>query len=43
LVVIEVTLFRTLTKTEAHAVVEAAERYATFLGLPFELTFKEAP
>lgn len=38
----EATLFRTLNKTETHALVEAAERYAAFLGLPFELTFKEA-
>lgn len=39
---VEATLFRTLRKTETHAVVEAAERYAAFLNLPFTLTFHEA-
>jgi len=38
-VAIEATLFRSLSEKEMHAMVEAAERYATFLGLPFELTF----
>lgn len=41
-VAMQATLFTTLSKTETHAMVEAAERYATFLGLPFELTFQEA-
>jgi hypothetical protein len=38
----EAKLFETLTQAETHAMVEAAERYASFLGLPFELTFQES-
>lgn len=41
LVAIEVKLFRTLTGAESHALAEAAERYAIFLGLPFELKITE--
>jgi len=40
-VVIEAILFRVMKKSEMHAVIEAAERYANFLGLPFSLDFVE--
>ena len=38
---IEVNPFRVLKKNEMKAVIQAAERYAVFLGLPFALTFGE--
>ena len=38
---IEVRTFRKLRKSEMKAVIQAAERYALFLGLPFALTFGE--
>ena len=41
-VAIEVYLFTELKKREMHALIEAAERYATFMGLPFELTIEAA-
>lgn len=41
LVLIEVTLFRAITKKESQALATAAQRYASFLDLPFELTVKE--
>ena len=41
-VVMEATLFRALSKREIHAIIEAAERYANFLNLPFSLDFTEA-
>lgn len=40
-VAIETTLFLTLKKTEIKAIIQAAERYANFLNLPFSLDFKE--
>lgn len=40
-VAIEVTLFRTLTTTERTALKQAAQRYADFLKLPFELVINE--
>jgi hypothetical protein len=42
LVEIEVKPFRRLRKSEMKTVIQAAERYALFLGLPFALTFEEA-
>jgi hypothetical protein len=38
----EAVLFREMKKSEMHAIIEAAERYANFLGLPFSLDFAEA-
>jgi hypothetical protein len=40
-VTIETTPFITLKRSEIKAIIQAAERYATFLGLPFSLTFQE--
>jgi hypothetical protein len=40
-VMIETRPFITLKKSEMKAVIQAAERYAAFLGLPFSLTFQE--
>ena len=41
-VALETTPFIVLKKTEMKAIIQAAERYAMFLGLPFTLTFGEA-
>jgi len=41
-VAIETTPFMLLKKTEMKAIIQAAERYGIFLGLPFTLTFGEA-
>ena len=38
---IEVRAFRELRKSEMKAVIQAAERYALFLDLPFSVTFEE--
>ena len=40
-VAIETNPFLVLKKTETKAIIQAAERYAAFLGLPFSLTFGE--
>jgi hypothetical protein len=40
-VVIETKPFIALKKSEMKAIIQSAERYATFLGLPFQLTFGE--
>jgi hypothetical protein len=40
-VVIETKPFVALKKSEMKAIIQSAERYATFLGLPFQLTFGE--
>ncbi len=40
-VLIETAPFTALKKTEMRAVIEAAERYANFLNLPFSLDFQE--
>jgi hypothetical protein len=41
-VVMEAVLFRETRKSEMHAIIEAAERYANFLNLSFSLDFAEA-
>jgi Winged helix DNA-binding domain len=41
-VAIETTPFLALKKTEMKAIIQAAERYANFLNLPFSLDFKDA-
>ena len=40
-VVMAATLFKEMKKNETHAIIEAAERYANFLNLPFSLDFGE--
>jgi hypothetical protein len=40
-VTIETVPFIALKKSEMKAIIQAAERYATFLDLPFMLTFQE--
>jgi hypothetical protein len=42
LVAMEAVLFREVKKSEMHAIIQAAERYANFLELSFSLDFAEA-